>query len=66
MRVTDRFLIASFRPILLALLTVPMRLTLPISLRFIFEGFGSLSIHSGTDEPDCRMTFAILSHDVNI
>lgn len=55
---------ASLLPILRASLTVSARFTLPISRLFILDGFGSLSIHSGTDEPDCRMTFAILKNGV--
>lgn len=58
---THFFLIASLRPTLLALFTASARFTLPIWRRFIFEGFGSFKIHSGTDEPDCSKTFAILS-----
>lgn len=57
---TDLFLIASARPTRRALFTASARLTLPISRRFILEGFGNLVIQSGTVEPDCRMTFAIL------
>lgn len=56
-----RFLIASLRSIFRAVLTISKRLTLPICLRFIFDVLGSFVIHSGTDEPDCRSTFAILS-----
>lgn len=54
------FLMASFRPILRASLTVSARLTLPICLRFIFDGLGSFNIQSGTDDPDCNNTFAML------
>ena len=59
-QVTHRFLIASLRPIRLALLTASARLILPISRRFIFDGLGSFKIHSGTADPDCSSTFAIL------
>ena len=62
-RITHRFLIASARPILPALLTTSGRLTLPIARRLSFEGLGSLSIHSGTVEPDCRITLAMLYHN---
>lgn len=44
----------------LALLTASGRLTRPICLRFIFDGFGSFTTHSGTGDPDCSSTFAIL------
>lgn len=57
---THRLLIASRRPTLRALLTISGLFTLPICLRFIFDGLGSLSIQSGTVDPDCRMTLAIL------
>lgn len=57
---THRFFKARLRPIDLALLTVSGRLTRPICLRFIFDGFGSLITHSGTGDPDCSSTFAIL------
>lgn len=65
------FLMASARPTRPALLTKSARLTLPISWRFIFEGLGSINIHSGTVEPDCRITFAMLRrnmlvHDVPV
>jgi hypothetical protein len=36
------------------------RLTLPIDLLFILDGFGNLRIHSCTGEPDCNSTFAML------
>lgn len=54
------FLIASFRPIFLAEFTTSARLTFPMDFLFIFEGFGNLSIHSGTVEPDCSSTLAML------
>ena len=57
---THRFLMASALPTRCALLTASARLTLPIWRRFIFDGLGSLSTHSGTVEPDCKITFAIL------
>jgi hypothetical protein len=57
---THLFLIASLLPIFRAALTVSERLTLPICLRFILDGLGSLSIHSGTEEPDCERTLAML------
>ena len=60
MYMTNRFLMAAARPTRLALLTVSARLTFPICRRFNFEGLGSLRIHSGTVDPDCRITFAIL------
>lgn len=44
----------------LALLTASARFALPISRLFIFEGFGSFKIHSGTVDPDCKRTLAIL------
>jgi hypothetical protein len=59
-----RFLIASFLPILRAGLTDSARFTFPIVLRFNFDGLGSLKIHSGTGEPDCRRTFAMLFYHV--
>jgi hypothetical protein len=59
-----RFLIASFLPILRAGLTASARFTFPIALRFNFDGFGSFEIHSGTGEPDCRRTFAMLFYRV--
>lgn len=57
---THLFLIASLRPILLALFTASARFTLPIWRRFILDGFGSFIIHSGTVDPDWSKTFAIL------
>src|ERR1700761_9290283 len=54
------FLIASARPIRRAGLTPSARFTLPICRRLSLDGFGSLSIHSGTGEPDWRRTLAIL------
>lgn len=57
---THRFLIASALPTRRALLTASARLTLPIWRRFILDGLGSFTIQSGTVEPDCRMTFAML------
>ena len=44
----------------LALLTASGLLTRPICLRFIFDGLGSFVTHSGTGDPDCSSTFAIL------
>ena len=44
----------------LAWLTASDRLTRPICLRFIFDGLGSLATHSGTGDPDCSSTFAML------
>lgn len=41
-------------------LTSSPRLTLPIIRRFILDGLGSFVIHSGTGEPDCNSTFAML------
>jgi hypothetical protein len=45
----------------LALLTASGRLTRPICFRFIFDGFGSFATHSGTGDPDCSSTFAMLT-----
>lgn len=56
---------ASPRPTRRATCTVSGRLTLPISFRFILDGLGNLSIHSGTVEPDCRMTLAILDRKLD-
>ena len=56
-----RLFIASARPILRARLTASPRLAFPISRRFSLDGFGRLVIHSGTADPDCSSTFAILS-----
>jgi hypothetical protein len=36
---------------------------LPINRRFILDGFGSLATQSGTVDPDCIMTLAILSEE---
>lgn len=58
--ITYRFFMASLRPIFRAVLTISERLTLPICLRFIFDGLGSLSIQSGTEDPDCNKTLAML------
>ena len=41
------------------------RCALPISFFFFFPGLGSLTIQSGTDCPDCMMTFAILCKSVS-
>ena len=43
---------ASLRPILRAVLIISKRLTLPICLRFIFDGLGNFNIHSGAVDPD--------------
>ena len=51
---------ASALPILPDVSTSLPRFTLPILRLFNLDGFGSLSIHSETDEPDCNNTFAIL------
>ncbi len=51
---------AAWRPILRAVLTVSARATFPICLRLSLEGLGSFVIHSGTGEPDCNKTFAML------
>jgi hypothetical protein len=50
----------SLRPTLRAVLIISGLLILPIRFRLIFEGFGNLRIQSGTDEPDCTRTFAML------
>lgn len=42
------------------------RLTLPMDLLFILDGFGSLRIHSWTGEPDCKSTFAILRAHISL
>jgi len=60
LRATHRFFKARLRPIVLALLTTSGRLTRPICLRFIFDGLGSFTTHSGTGDPDCSSTFAML------
>ena len=57
---TRLLFMASSRPMRRAGLTASARLTLPICLRFSLEGFGSLTIQSGTEKPDCMMTFATL------
>jgi hypothetical protein len=56
-----RLFIASARPILRAGFTASPRLAFPISRRLSLDGFGRLVIHSGTADPDCSSTFAILS-----
>lgn len=55
---------AWFLPIERALFTTSGRLTLPISRLFILDGLGSFNIHSGTGEPDCSSTFAMLEDDM--
>ena len=51
---------ASLRPTFRAQFTDSPRATLPICLRFILDGLGNFRIHSGTVDPDCNKTFAIL------
>ena len=58
---THLFLLASRLPIPSSLVTASPLCTLPIARRFILEGLGNFSTHSGTVDPDCSITFAILS-----